>query len=216
MVNEEKDPGAQAPLEQSRPGGGARVQNLSVARRWPVTGAEDEANLALAASRRDKAAFAELYGRYAARVYRYLYSYVGERTEAEDLTAQVFTAAWEGIHRYREQGNFAAWLFRIARNKAGDYYRRRRPQVSLDEVYPEPQVNWDPAAELERGEALHRLNMLVKRLEPEQLELLRLRFAADLSFAEIAGLLGRSEAAVKMAVHRLLHRLQVDWENVHE
>jgi RNA polymerase sigma-70 factor (ECF subfamily) len=147
------------------------------------------------------------------RIYRYLYSHTGGREEAEDLTALVFTAAWEGIHRYREQGNFAAWIFGIARNKVGDYYRRRRQQVPLDEVYPEPMEDWDPAAELERLEALKRLSILVRRLDAEHQELLRLRFAAGLSFREIAGLLGRSEAAVKMAVHRLLQRLQVDWES---
>ena len=188
------------------------MHHLTLAQHWPVPGVEDEAALALAASQRDSAAFAELYRRYVDRVYRYLYSHVGDRADAEDLTALVFTAAWEGIYRYREQGNFAAWIFRIARNKAKDYYRRRRPQVPLDELSPELLVDWDPVAGLERGEALRRLSLLVKRLEPDQIELLRLRFAADLSFAEIAGLLGRSEAAVKMAMHRLLHRLQVEWE----
>ena len=74
----------------------------------------------------DPAAFAELYRRYVRRVYRYLYSHVGEEAEAEDLTAQVFTAAWESRRRYQEQGAFAAWLFRIARNKIADYFRRER------------------------------------------------------------------------------------------
>lgn len=217
MVKDESTPGVDDPDNKDEMGGGlARMQELAVTRRWPAATVEEEAALALAAARRDPAAFAELYRRYISRVYRYLYSYVGERAEAEDLTAQVFTAAWEGIHRYREQGNFAAWVFRIARNKAGDFYRRRRPLVPLDETYPEPQPAGDPAVTLEKRENLRRLQTLLKRLDPEQQELLRLRFAAELSFAEMGGLLGRSEAAVKMAVHRLLHRLQVDWENAHD
>jgi RNA polymerase sigma-70 factor (ECF subfamily) len=195
---------------------GDRMYNPSLARRWPAAGVEDEAVLARAAAGRDTAAFGELYRRYVDRVYRYLCSRVGEAAEAEDLTALVFTTAWESIPRYREQGNFAAWLFRIARNKVNDYYRRRRPQLSLDEINPELLVDWDPAVELERGDALRRLASLLSHLDPEQLELLRLRFAADLSFAEIASLLGRSEPAVKMALHRLLRRLQGEWEKEDE
>jgi RNA polymerase sigma-70 factor, ECF subfamily len=171
----------------------------------------DEAAL-LAAARSDPAAFAELYRRYVTRVYRYLYSHVGQSDDAEDLTAQVFTAAWQGLARYQERGNFTAWLFQIARNKTNDFYRRRRPQLSLEAAGAALRVDWDPLASVERRETLHRLSELVNRLEPDQRELIRLRFAADLSFAEIAALLGRSEAAVKMTLHRLLRNLQGNWE----
>jgi RNA polymerase sigma-70 factor (ECF subfamily) len=183
---------------------------MSLAKRWPLTGMEDEADLVLAAAGRDAAAFGELYRRYVTRIYRYLYSHVGNSADAEDITAQVFTSAWEGIHHYREQGAFSAWLFRIARNKANDHHRRRRAQVSLEETHL--LENWDPQAHVERGEALRRLAELVERLDAERLELLRLRFAADMSYAEMAGVLGKSEPAVKMAVHRLLHHLQAAWE----
>ena len=173
--------------------------------------AEDDAGLA-ARARHDPVAFSELYRRYVRRVYRYLYSHVGEAPEAEDLTAQVFTAAWESRLRYREQGAFAAWLFRIARNKIADHFRRRRPQVSLDSDDPPLTVDWDPLGQLAHREALQRISGLVNRLQPREIELLRLRFAADLTYAEIGATLGQSEAAAKMAVRRLLDRLQKEWE----
>ncbi len=188
------------------------MPDLPLARRRPDYGGEDEASLVLAAVRGDAAAFGELYRRYVPRVYRYIYSHVGERVEAEDLTAQAFTAAWESIGRYREQGNFAAWLFRIARNKANDYYRRRRSQLSLDEAHSILLEDWDPQAHMEQSELLRRLSEVIRQLDRDQAELLRLRFAADMSYAEIASVLGRSEAAVKMSVHRLLHHLQVALE----
>lgn len=174
----------------------------------------DEAAL-VAAARHDPAAFGEVYRRYVARVYRYLFSQVGDGQEAEDITAQVFSAAWEGLSGYREQGNFAAWLFRIARNKAKDYYRQRRATLSLEEAHPMLRAEWDPLAHIEQDESLQQLSALLECLNPEQRELLRLRFAADLSFAQIGEIFGRSEAAVKMSVHRLLQRLQADWEKHH-
>jgi DNA-directed RNA polymerase specialized sigma24 family protein len=57
---------------------------------------------------------------------------------------------------------------------------------------------------------------MVRDLDPEYVELLRLRFAADLSFGQMANLLGRSEASVKMMLHRLLNRLQAEWEKYDE
>ena len=172
---------------------------------------EDEA-LLVARFCTDPAAFTELYQRYVRRVYRYLYSHVGEASEAEDLTAQVFTAAWESRHRYQEQGAFAAWLFRIARNKIADHFRHRRPQVSLEGDDPPLKVDWDPLSQLVHNESLQQISHLINDLQPKEIELLRLRFAADLTYAEIGAALGQSEAASKMALRRLLDRLQDEWK----
>lgn len=183
----------------------------------PVTylAVDDEARLADRISQ-DPAAFAELYRRYVGRVYRYLYCHVGDAGEAEDLTAQVFTAAWESRQRYREQGAFAAWLFSIARRKIADHFRHRRLQVSLEGEDPPLRVDWDPLSQLVHAESLQRLSRLVHCLPPAEVELLRLRFAADLTYAEIGAALGKSEAAVKMAVHRLVEGLQAEWERSDE
>jgi RNA polymerase sigma factor (sigma-70 family) len=163
-------------------------------------------------ARRDPAAFAALYRRYVTPIYRYLYSRVGEAAAAEDLTAQVFIEALEGLAGYREQGHFAAWLFTIARRRAADYYRRRRPHLPLDEALDSPAGAESPLAGMVRREALQRLAALVARLDDDQQELLRLRFAGGLTYGQIGTVVGRSEAAVKMAVHRLLHRLEAGWE----
>jgi len=165
------------------------------------------------AARRDVAAFAALYHRYVGAVYRYLYSRMGSVAEAEDLTAQVFTEALQGLGGYRERQRFAAWLFAIARRKAADHHRRRRPELPLDERLHSARKESDPLAQVLRAEALERLAGLVAGLDEAQQELLRLRFAASLSYGEIGVLVGKSEAAAKMAVHRLLHRLQQGWED---
>ena len=180
-----------------------------------LTAVEPEGDL-VEAARSNSTAFGELYRRYVVRVYRYLYSHVGVSEAAEDLTAQVFCAAWEGMAHYQERGSFAAWLFRIARNKVNDHFRRQRPSLPFDDGNLLLREDSDPLASLEQAEALHRLGVLMVRLAPEQLELLRLRFAADLSFAQMATVLGRNEAAVKMSLYRLLEHLRSEWENCDE
>lgn len=189
-----------------------KTENTGRSSSMPAGRADEEL---AAAARHSPDAFAVLYRRYVQRVYRYFYSRVNNTEEAEDLTAEVFISAYEGLDRFRPGGNFAAWLFGIARNKARRYYRRWRQRVPLDET--EAQTSWEvehwqPLEDLEHRERLERLEELIEHLEPEQQELLRLRFAADLTFAEIAGVLGSTEAAVKMSLYRLLKRMNSEWE----
>ncbi len=159
--------------------------------------------------------FAQVYREHVTRVYRYIHARVGNREDAEDLTAQVFFEALEKWPSYREQGKVAAWLFTIARRRVADYYRRHRRSISLDTVPPlsDPHTPWDG---VEREEELTHLAQLVTELSDNEQELLRLRFAAGLTYREMAEVLGRSEAAVKMAVHRLIRRLARMWEASYE
>jgi RNA polymerase sigma-70 factor (ECF subfamily) len=163
------------------------------------------------AARRDPAAFSALYRRYVTPVYRYLYKWVESPVEAEDLTSQVFTEALEGLARYQERGNFAAWLFTIARRKAIAAYRRR-PTLPLDEAEQLPGSFADPLEQVIQGEEMERMAALLADLDEDQRELLRLRFTAGLDYAEIGALLERSQAAVKMAVYRLLRQMNEKWE----
>lgn len=143
-------------------------------------------------AQRRPAAFAQLYRRYVGPVHRYVYSRVGNRADAEDLTAEVFMAALRRLPAYRERGAFAGWLFSIARRTVAGHHRRARPTACLDDLARQ-----------------------LARLDEEQRELLRLRYAAGLTYREIGQVLGKREATVKMAVHRLLGRLQAEWEDDH-
>jgi RNA polymerase sigma-70 factor (ECF subfamily) len=155
--------------------------------------------------------FDALYRRYVGRVYAYLYSFTYDTSEAEDITSQTFLSAWKGLKNYREQGSFAGWLFRIARNKARDLHRQKRPHMSLDAAGDIP-IEGDPASNYENKESLHRASELIGRLDLEQIELLRLRFGAGLSYAEIGSVIGRSPEAIKMVFHRLFQKLRSEWK----
>lgn len=164
-------------------------------------------------ARRDPEAFAALYREYLPRVYRYLYRRVGSILDAEDLTAQVFTEALEGLrkNRFRAGGCFPAWLFSIARRRAADFYRQRPTDPLEDSPSPEPGL----LAAVEKADDLGRLARLLVQLDEHKQELLRLRYAAGLRFAEIALLESRSEAAVKMELYRILDFLREYWEAEH-
>ncbi len=169
----------------------------------------DDAQLAEHA-RRDPAAFAALYRRYLTPVYRYLYRRLGNVHDAEDLTAQVFTDTLEGLSasRFRAGGCFPAWLFTIARRRLVDFLRQRPPDALEDPPSAEPGL----LAVVEKGDDLRRLAGLLAQLDEDKQELLRLRFSAGLSFAEMALLENRSQAAVKMSLYRALDFLRQHWE----
>lgn len=162
-------------------------------------------------AREDSLAFAELYRRYHGQVFRYLRLRSHSTEDAADLTQQVFLKALDGLPRYKPGGApFAAWLFRIARNVAVDASRRRRVTADLDLV-PDAVLaddTADPEAGVLTRERLEGLRVLISRLEPEQRELLALRYAGGLSSREIAAVVGRSESAVKKQLTRLLNTLK--------
>ncbi len=159
----------------------------------------------------DPVAFGRLYDIYVQPVYRYLYSRVGTTHDAEDLTSQTFLAALEHLPRYRERGQFAAWLFRIARSKALDHFRRNRYEFDLEAA--ETSVGGgDALVQVIQGEEINRLRLLIRNLNAEEQDLIRLRYVAELTFAEMADLLGKREEAVKQSTYRLLARLKGQME----
>jgi RNA polymerase sigma-70 factor (ECF subfamily) len=165
----------------------------------------DESSL-VSSAQRDPAEFAALYDRYFRQIYHYLYSRVGSAAEAEDLTAQTFLAALETLPRYHHRGHFAAWLFTIARNKARDFYRTGMPPIPLDENHPDKTD--DPLSQVIQTDQVEQLTNLIRKLDADEQELIRLRYVAELSFAEIGICLGRKEDTVKKTFYRLLARLQ--------
>jgi len=169
----------------------------------------DEALVAAARERSD--AFGELYERYLPGVYRYLRARTASGDEAADLTQLVFLRVLRALPRYRAgRVPFASWLFRIARNAATDAHRRRKPAVSWDYV-PElstPDDHDGPEALALRQERLTHLRALLARLDPSKRELLAFRFAAGLSAREIAPIVGKSEAAVKKQLTRIIATLK--------
>jgi RNA polymerase sigma-70 factor (ECF subfamily) len=156
----------------------------------------------------DPEAFAELYGRYMERVYRFLLIRTGSMPDAQDLTSQTFLAALESIGAYGGRGSFGGWLFGIARHKLADHYRRRRPEIPLDDVEGLPHPDPPPEQVAEARLQLARVSRALQSLDAQQAEAVALRLFGGLDAAEVARVMSKSEAAVKMLVHRGLRKLQ--------
>lgn len=163
----------------------------------------------------DSVSFAALYESHLPQVFRYLRARVDDPNEAADLAQLVFLRAWEALPRYRPgRAPFAAWLFTIARNAAIDSARRSRATVELEAAQSRAE-GWEASAEdaVLRDESRRLLRQRVSKLKREEQDLLALRFAAGLSSSEIARVVGRSEAAVKKQLARLLQRLREEYDN---
>lgn len=172
---------------------------------------QDQDAQQVAAAQKDSQAFGALYDQYAPLIYRYLLSRLGNVEEARDITSQTFLKAVELFPQYNHRGYFSAWLFSIARSKYVDHLRKtRHGVVAINEEQLDPRP--DPLNELVDSERLTELTKRIRALAPEEQELLRLRYVADLSFAEMAELLRVSEGAVKKRIYRLLARLQSQLE----
>ena len=165
------------------------------------------------AARRDPERFDALYRRYLARVYSYAYYELGDHHAAEDATEATFVAALTNLHRFEERARpadgegastFRVWLFQIARNEvAGERRRaRRRPVEPIGETVVVDPLDVESAA-VRRDEA-RAAWQAVGRLPAERRQAMVLRFVDELSTAEIAGVLQKSEGAVRVLIHRAL------------
>ena len=159
------------------------------------------------ARRHDLEAFSQLYGENFERVFRYIKFKVGSQLEAEDMTQQVFVRAYEALPTFKDV-SFTGWIMRIAHNLVIDYLRKRskRKTVCIDELPLASDEN--PVLAAEQKFDTGRVKESLRRLTPAQQEVIALRFASELSIAEAARILGKSEGAVKALQHSALETLR--------
>jgi RNA polymerase sigma-70 factor (ECF subfamily) len=160
----------------------------------------------VARARVDRAAFAPLYLRYFDPIYRYCYRRLGSHEAAADATSLVFARALAALPRYRS-GQFAAWLFTIARNVVANSYRAQHPQQPLDETTEIIDTAPSPEDLAIAADERRTLLALLARLPEEQRHVVELRLSG-LSGPEIGRVLGRSHGAVKVAQFRATARLR--------
>jgi RNA polymerase sigma-70 factor (ECF subfamily) len=167
-----------------------------------VAGELDE-KLLIEAAQRDPRHFAELYRMHFDRIYAYVSRRVATRSDAQDLTAEVFQQALANLGRFEWRGvPFAAWLYRIAANAVKDHHHR----TVRDQNVP---MSAEPGRkEIESAERRAALYRAVRDLPVDQQRVIEMRFAEDRTIAEIASMLGRSEGAVKQLQFRALGGLR--------
>jgi RNA polymerase sigma-70 factor (ECF subfamily) len=166
------------------------------------------------AAQADPARFEALYRKYLAQVYSYAFYELHDHHEAEDATERTFLAALANLPRFEERAQpadgdgastFRVWLFQIARNAVAERQRhqRRHRETPLD-VAADVVDPLDVEATAIRNETTSAAVRAISKLPGDRRRALILRFVDEMSTREIAGVLGRSEGAVRILIHRSL------------
>lgn len=154
-------------------------------------------------------ALAEIYDRYAAPIYGYLYRTLGDAAQAEDLTGELFLRLLQALRTGRApRDRLEGWLYRVAHNLAMDLFRRQKkgPEVPLAEELMADDSQ--PSEVVGDRQIKQELRAGIRRLTTDQQRLILLRFAEDRPLAEVARLMGKSEGAIKTLQHRAVSRLR--------
>ncbi len=161
----------------------------------------------------DEAGITASYQQYAPAIFAYLLRHTPSEEDAEDILVEVFLAALENkqFPLLPEQTQLA-WLWRVARNKMIDAYRRsvRRKSITLEHIAEsiDDDDGIDPEQIALRQEEYNDLQIHLKSLSALQQEVLRLRFSQDMRCSEIAAHMGKREGAIKAMLSRTLNLLK--------
>jgi len=166
-----------------------------------------------------RAAFNLLVWRWQKPILNFVYRYVGNRTDAEDICQRTFIKVYKNLHRLKDPGKFSTWLYQIAANLSRDWLRRKRRNnsISIEEVGGEtsilPEGSWkgsrsDPEGEMHQQQLRHYLEWAMGRIPEEQRLVVVLKIYQGLKFTEIAEVLGLPVNTVKSRLYYGLRALR--------
>lgn len=164
----------------------------------------DESECISRAQRGDVSAFSELVSRFQDRIYRFLVRLTRSQDDARDLTQETFLRAFQSLPRWAPDARFTTWLFRIARNLAFDLLRRHKRVefVALEEDATIVDPTHGPDDVLQTAQRLRLLEAALLRLPAEHREILLLREIEDMTYDDIADVLGLNLGTVKSRIAR--------------
>ena len=161
-------------------------------------------------SKKDKKAFGELYDRYIDKIYNFVYYHVDYKEVAEDSTSEIFERALANLDNFKQREvPFSAWLYKIAKNKIIDHYRKKK-DVLLDDQKSANLKDKNPGPEklLYKKQRKKNLRTAVSSLPFDQKQAVILRYQEEMKIKEIAKILDRSEGAVKLLLNRAIKNLR--------
>jgi RNA polymerase sigma-70 factor, ECF subfamily len=176
----------------------------------PSGSASDEAVLVSRAKGGDRSALEALVRQNYGTVYRFLLSRVRDEDRAADLTQDTFMRASRSIENFRGQASFRTWLLTIATNQLRNSVRarQRKNEVDLTRVDDLPSPSEGPDVKAEDRAEIGRVQAMLDRLPEKQRLTVSLRLHDDLSFREIAEVLGSSEGSARVNFFHGIRRLR--------
>jgi RNA polymerase sigma-70 factor (ECF subfamily) len=163
----------------------------------------------------DKRAFSLLYEKYFEKIFLFIFKRVQDEAASGDICQETMLKAMFNIDKYEDRGvPFSAWIYRIASNEVNLYFRKsaKVKTVEIQEKHVKEILIEISVHDLSDEEEQERLIKALNSLEPEQSEIIDLRFFMGYSFKEIAEFYGITEPNAKMRVYRILERLKKGWD----
>jgi RNA polymerase sigma-70 factor (ECF subfamily) len=160
--------------------------------------------------------WASAYEELLPKVYHYFCLRIGDRVEAEDLTAATFERAWRDRERYRNDlGSFTNWLFGIARHVTITYFRQNKQEESIPEAAIDA-IDRPTEETAARQAEFERLVSLLTSLPEREREIFSLKYGAQFTNRSIAKIVGLTESNVGTILHRIVGRLREHLEQENE
>ena len=163
----------------------------------------------------DRGAFDQLVHRWNRPIHGAVFRVLGSHEDAREVSQEAFLKAYRAIGGFQQRARFSSWLYQIALNLCRDRLRRKRGRhmVSLDEMGEDEGARLLPSApslhrEVETLDLSRRVARAVAELPPEQREVIVLKEYQELTFAEIAEVLGTPVSTVKTRLYRGLTQLR--------
>jgi RNA polymerase sigma-70 factor (ECF subfamily) len=158
---------------------------------------------------RDRQAFAELIDRYQRPLRYFIARLVGDPDLADELSQETWLAVLSRIHTLRNAATFSVWLYRIARNKVYQEFRRRKVTIELDEGLEAADNTVDKIGSFEDVAKLHRC---LEKLKPLHKEVLLLRFLEEMSYEQMADVLDCNIGTVRSRISHAKFALKKEME----
>ncbi|MEO9482994.1 MAG: sigma-70 family RNA polymerase sigma factor [Ekhidna sp.] len=152
-----------------------------------------------------------LYKRYSRRFFGFFYGMTNDGATSEDLVQNVFMRILKYKHSYKDTGDFEVWAFQMARNVHHDHYRKNKRYAFKEDMNPYEErlsENKNKEVEMERSDELNYLKKALASLSEEKRELIELVRFQKVKYAKVAEMLGVTESAIKVRVHRILKELR--------
>lgn len=152
-----------------------------------------------------------LYKRYSRRFFGFFYGMTKDGATSEDLVQNVFMRILKYKHTYSDSGDFEVWAFQMARNVHHDHYRKNKRyafQEVMDPWEEQLKETKNREVEMEKSDELNYLQKALNNLSTDKRELIELVRFQKVKYAKAAEMLGVSESAIKVRVHRILKELR--------
>jgi RNA polymerase sigma-70 factor (ECF subfamily) len=161
--------------------------------------------------------FGVLYDRYYRQIFLFVYKRTGEEELAADLVSQVFLKALMNLPKYQYKGvPFSAWLYRIASNEVSQHFRDKKgDRVVSIETKSAVKALRDLSENMDDGEAeklIRTMMETIREMDPEDVQIIELRFFEGRPFLEVGYILGITENNAKVRVYRILERVKKKME----